>query len=314
MAFPTGIVPPGFLELDGSVQSIATYPDLAAYLGTTYNKGDEGAGNFRLPESRGEFLRGWDHGRGADAGRAVGSWQKGSEHIFDTGTSVANVADRNSVTSPVTALSNMGYDTVSASDYPGAEYTVSTPNTNAPVSNNDQTAFGATRPRNLAVMWCIKAWNAPVNQGNIDIAALSALAQQATETNQGTAKIATQAFTDSGTDDATIVTPKKLRLGFQILKAGNGYVVFPSWLGGLIIQWGYASIPAASTTVPFSLSYPNACLCVQTSASNVSGAADVAELTSTPGKNGFTAVGVSSGISGSPLQTATNFYWLSIGH
>jgi phage-related tail fiber protein len=178
MAFPTGIVPPGFLELDGSVQSIATYPDLAAFLGTTYNKGNEGAGNFRLPESRGEFLRGWDHGRGADAGRAVGSWQKGSEHIFDTGTSVANVSDRNSVTSPVTALSNMGYDTVSASDYPGAEYTVSTANTSAPVSNNDQTAFGATRPRNLAVMWCIKAWNAPVNQGSIDIAALSEQVQQ----------------------------------------------------------------------------------------------------------------------------------------
>ncbi|MFZ3279629.1 phage tail protein [Pseudomonas sp.] len=174
MAFPTGIVPPGFLELDGSVQSTATYPDLAAFLGTTYNKGNEGAGNFRLPESRGEFLRGWDHGRGADAGRAIGSWQKGSEHIFDTGTSVANVSDRNSVTSPVTALSNMGYDTVSASDYPGAEYTVSTANTSAPVSNNDQTAFGATRPRNLAVMWCIKAWNAPINQGSIDIAALAA--------------------------------------------------------------------------------------------------------------------------------------------
>ncbi len=31
-----------------------------------------------------------------------------------------------------------------------------------------------TRPRNLAVMWCIKAWNAPINQGNIDVAALEA--------------------------------------------------------------------------------------------------------------------------------------------
>ena len=30
------------------------------------------------------------------------------------------------------------------------------------------------RPRNLAVMWCIKAWNAPINQGNIDVAALEA--------------------------------------------------------------------------------------------------------------------------------------------
>lgn len=64
-------MPPGFLEVNGSVQSIATYPDLFAYLGTAFNTGGEGAGNFRLPESRGEFLRGWDHGRGIDAGRAL---------------------------------------------------------------------------------------------------------------------------------------------------------------------------------------------------------------------------------------------------
>ncbi|NVZ64704.1 tail fiber protein, partial [Pseudomonas gingeri] len=60
--FPKGTVPPGYLEVDGSVQSAATYPDLYAYLGTTFNTGSEPAGFFRLPESRGEFLRGWDHG------------------------------------------------------------------------------------------------------------------------------------------------------------------------------------------------------------------------------------------------------------
>lgn len=248
LAFPTGIVAPGYLELDGSVQSIATYPDLAAFLGITYNKGDEGAGNFRLPEARGEFLRGWDHGRGVDAGRLIGSWQKGSEHIFDTGTSVANVSDRNSVTSVVTALSNMGYDTVNAADYPGAEYTVSTPNTSAPVSNTDQTAFGATRPRNLAVMWCIKAWNAPVNQGDLDITALATLAQRASETSQGTAKVATQVQADAGADDNTIVTPKKLRWGFSISVSGDmsgSYIIFPTWLGGLILQWGMTSAIAS---------------------------------------------------------------------
>ncbi|MBD8671619.1 phage tail protein [Pseudomonas lurida] len=171
---PKGVVPLGYLELDGSVKSIATYPDLAAYLGTIFNKGDEGAGNFRLPDSRGEFLRGWDHNRGVDAGRAVGSWQKASAHTIDTGSSVATVADRNTATLAATALANMGYDAVSTADYPSAEYTVSTANTSAAVLNNDQLAFGATRPRNLAVMWCIKAWNAPVNQGQIDVAALAA--------------------------------------------------------------------------------------------------------------------------------------------
>ncbi|WP_339538896.1 phage tail-collar fiber domain-containing protein [Pseudomonas sp. RA_15y_Pfl2_54] len=301
LAFPTGIVAPGYLELDGSVQSIATYPDLAAFLGTTYNKGNEGAGNFRLPESRGEFLRGWDHGRGIDIGRSIGSYQAGTKTQGDDGTAPA-----------VQGIGNSNL--IDADPAPGFSGDIYYTATDLTVKNFTNVFWKTVRPRNLAVMWCIKAWNAPVNQGSIDIAAVSVLAQQATEMNQGTAKVATQALTESGTDDATIVTPKKLRLGFQILKAANGYVVFPSWLGGLIIQWGYSSIPAVSTTVPFSLSYPNACFCVQTSPFNVSGAADVAELTSVPGKNGFTAVGVSSGTSGAPVQTATNFYWLSIGH
>ena len=306
VAFPTGIVPPGFLELDGSVQSTATYPDLAAYLGTKFIKGDEGAGNFRLPDSRGEFLRGWDHERGADAGRVIGSTQKGTVTTFDS-----NPNPNLTVEVIQASVAAAQADVFLATDYPGVARTYTT---SGVVTSPILADGGVVRPRNLAVMWCIKAWNAPINQGNIDIAGLSALAQQASESNQGTAKVATQAHTDSGTDDATIVTPKKLRLGFQILKAANGYVVFPSWLGSFIIQWGYASIPATLTTVPFSLSYPNACLCVQTSGVSTSAAADVIELIPLNGKNGFTAVGVSSGVSGSPVQTATNFYWLSIGH
>ncbi|WP_207866768.1 phage tail protein, partial [Pseudomonas sp. 58(2021)] len=47
VAFPVDTPPPGFLELDNSVKSSATYPDLSAYLGGKFNKGDEGVGNFR---------------------------------------------------------------------------------------------------------------------------------------------------------------------------------------------------------------------------------------------------------------------------
>ncbi|RDL23126.1 phage tail protein [Pseudomonas jessenii] len=250
LAFPTGIVPPGFLELDGSVQSIATYPDLAAFLGTTYNKGNEGAGNFRLPESRGEFLRGWDHNRGVDAGRAVGTYQadefKSHTHPLPP-NSVQNTAGGGIYWNGGTnGLSSLG-----------------------PTSSAGGTE---TRPRNLAVMWCIKAWNAPVNQGNIDIAPLTVLAQQASESNQGTAKVATQTQMVEGTDDATIVTPKKLRWGFQILKATNGYIVFPSWLGGLVIQWGTGLAMAndgndgnsagVDTYISFPLMFPTACASV----------------------------------------------------
>ncbi|MBV4524383.1 tail fiber protein [Pseudomonas sp. SWRI74] len=173
LPMPTAIVPPGYLEIDGSVKSIAVYPDLAAYLGTAFNKGDEGAGNFRLPESRAEFLRGWDHGRGVDAGRAIGSWQKGSLQSFDPSTAQAAVTGlwHNAADVNVDALH--GLDKLVVADYPVSQAVgVASGTTNAA-----GVGLGVTRPRNLAVMWCIKAWNAPINQGNIDIAALAADAE-----------------------------------------------------------------------------------------------------------------------------------------
>ncbi|CAN7547839.1 phage tail-collar fiber domain-containing protein [Pseudomonas brassicacearum] len=229
VAFPLNKVAPGFLELDGSIKSIAAYPDLVSFLGTVFNKGDEGAGNFRLPDSRGEFLRGWDHGRDVDAGRSVGSYQAGTKIQGDNDSAptvqgIANVAqiDADPATGFIGDISHTATGMVSGSY--GSAY------------------WRTVRPRNLAVMWCIKAWNAPINQGNIDIAALAALATQATEVKLGTAKIATQAQTNAGADDATIVTPKKMRLGFGISLAANGNITFPTWLGGLIIQWGQINI------------------------------------------------------------------------
>lgn len=90
---------------------------------------------------------------------------------------------------------------------------------------------------------------------------------QATETVLGIAKIATQLQTNAGTDDATIVTPKKLRWGFAISLATNGYVVLPSWLGGLVIQWGKVATPTADIeyAVTFPLAFPTAVFNVQAS-------------------------------------------------
>ena len=254
---PVDKIPPGFLELDGSVKSIAVYPDLAAFLGTAFNKGDEGAGNFRLPESRAEFLRGWDHGRGVDAGRAIGSWQKGSAHSFDEGTSAGVVGDRTPSSDAVTARADLGYDAGSLADYPVGQ-SMSAPGQGANLADAGEISFGVTRPRNLAVMWCIKAWNAPINQGNIDIQALAALATQATEVKLGTAKIATQSMTDAGADDSTIVTPKKLRWGFSATLAITGWIRFPSWLGGLTLSWQQVSASSAGLTVSLPIAVANA--------------------------------------------------------
>jgi phage-related tail fiber protein len=258
VGLPVNKVPPGFLELDGSVRSIATYPDLATFLGTSFNQGNEGAGNFRLPESRGEFLRGWDHGRGVDAGRAIGSSQKGSMVASDLpsgGTGVTSLAPTASQ-----LAADYGLDTLITPDLTGL-YVVNTGAVTPIALGTPGLMLGTSRPRNLAVMWCIKAWNAPINQGNIDIAALATLASQATEVNQGTAKVATQVQVNAGADDATIVTPKKLRFGFSISLALNGYIIFPTWLGGLVFQWGRVTQALGTiSTVPFPVAFPNACM------------------------------------------------------
>ena len=268
VAFPLDKVAPGFLELDGSVKSIAVYPDLAAFLGATFNKGDEGAGNFRLPESRGEFLRGWDHGRGVDVGRGIGTLQEDmlkahSHRYFDEREAILDVNGGTSF-----AKVNGNQQSISSGSFTSATNTGDSGQM-LNVLNTVNSGGVETRPRNLAVIWCIKAWNAPINQGNIDVAALAALATQATEIKLGTAKIATQAQTDAGADDATIVTPKKLRWGFSAVFANNGYIVFPSWLGGVILQWiastNLGTQGAYSTWV---LGFPNACYGVWVTGAN----------------------------------------------
>ncbi|PYB98145.1 phage tail protein [Pseudomonas protegens] len=249
VAFPKASVPPGFLEVDGSVQSVATYPDLAAYLGTTFNKGDEGAGNFRLPESRGEFLRGWDHGRGVDAGRGLGSKQLDAMEII-TGNvgGVRNDTASVSPSGPFSTVSEAG----NFATGPGRLTSV--------VFDSSKVVKTATetRPRNLAVMWCIKAWNAPINQGAIDISALAPLATQATEINQGTAKVATTAQMLDSANDLVMPTPKKLRWGLSVSLASNGYIAAPFWLGGWVIQWGTTgAVSPTPAVVSFPMAFPS---------------------------------------------------------
>ncbi|WP_181297037.1 hypothetical protein [Pseudomonas sp. Q2-TVG4-2] len=84
---------------------------------------------------------------------------------------------------------------------------------------------------------------------------------QASETVLGIAKVATQAQTEAGTDDATIVTPKKLQMGFSVSLAQNGYIVFPRWLFGLIIQWGSVVVSGAGTaaTATYPIAFPTQC-------------------------------------------------------
>lgn len=65
-------VPSGYLLCNGAGQSTSAYPDLFAEIGYTY--GGSG-GTFHLPDLRGQFIRGWDAGRGLDPSRGFGSAQ-----------------------------------------------------------------------------------------------------------------------------------------------------------------------------------------------------------------------------------------------
>ncbi|GAB2134735.1 phage tail protein [Escherichia coli] len=64
--WPSATPPTGWLKCNGAAFSSEKYPNLAKAYPT-----------LKLPDLRGEFIRGWDDGRGVDAGRALLSIQTG---------------------------------------------------------------------------------------------------------------------------------------------------------------------------------------------------------------------------------------------
>lgn len=88
MAAPT--IPVGYLYCDGRAVSRTTYSALFNVIGTRFGAGD-GSTTFNLPDWRGNFMRGWDDGRGMDSGRAFGSQQASQNvnhsHTFNGTTS-----------------------------------------------------------------------------------------------------------------------------------------------------------------------------------------------------------------------------------
>ncbi|MDE2001480.1 MAG: tail fiber protein [Patescibacteria group bacterium] len=65
MAYAGSTAPSGWFEANGAAVSRTTYANLYAAIGTSFGSGD-GSSTFNLPDLRGEFIRGWNHGASTD--------------------------------------------------------------------------------------------------------------------------------------------------------------------------------------------------------------------------------------------------------
>lgn len=138
-AFAGSDAPAGWLKCAGQAVSRATYGALFAYIGTTYGAGD-GSTTFNVPDMRGEFVRGLDDGRGVDAGRAIGSAQG---HAIESHSHQVYGQDNNALPN---GASSAELANVEPPGSPAAVNQVATGNTGGT----------ETRPRNIALLYCIK--------------------------------------------------------------------------------------------------------------------------------------------------------------
>ena len=129
--FAQDVPPFGWLKANGAAVSRTVYANLFAAIGERYGRGD-GRTTFNLPDLRGEFIRSWDDGRAIDRNRVLGSWQADEFRSHSHGIGVNRMSDTDRGSNP----STVSVDTVGQTDPAGGI---------------------ETRPRNIALLACIKA-------------------------------------------------------------------------------------------------------------------------------------------------------------
>ncbi|HHG0935656.1 TPA: tail fiber protein [Escherichia coli] len=152
--WPSATPPTGWLKCNGAAFSSEMYPNLA----TAYPAN-------KLPDLRGEFIRGWDDGRGVDAGRALLNWQPHTildhAHYMElwTGDGLAAGSTREGVNPGI--LATYGDGGIVKTDEPG----LNVPSSLRAVSSRNVKRFGEisgnvgteTRPRNVAFNYIVRA-------------------------------------------------------------------------------------------------------------------------------------------------------------
>jgi len=157
--FANTTAPNGYLVCDGSAVNRTTYAELFAAIGITYGAGN-GTTTFNLPDLRGEFIRSLDAGKGVDPARNIGTWQSPSPIVHDdTGGAPAQDTDFSMDVNAQTYCDT--WPTATAGGIPSAYW--GRGNAASPVGNwvvyagaTAQGMIGAARPRNVALMACIK--------------------------------------------------------------------------------------------------------------------------------------------------------------
>lgn len=154
--FAASAAPAGYLKANGAAVSRTTYSSLFAVIGTTYGSGD-GSTTFNLPDLRGYFVRGWDDGRGVDAGRSFGSSQADS-YLNHTHTATSDSQGAHTHTSPYYYGDGGSYGWQAST---GANQSSVTTSTSGAHSHNitvsaSTTGGTETRPKNVALLACIK--------------------------------------------------------------------------------------------------------------------------------------------------------------
>ncbi|EIE5183366.1 phage tail protein [Escherichia coli] len=150
--WPSATPPTGWLKCNGAAFSAEEYPELTKAYPTN-----------KLPDLRGEFIRGWDDGRGIDAVRALLSLQNGGVESHTHQGQLFRVSDYRTKEIPASEVMGRGYI---ASLTPGADspldfddYPVSSNPNGYFVGNQRTTAYGIneTRPRNIAFNYIVRA-------------------------------------------------------------------------------------------------------------------------------------------------------------
>ncbi|EHQ9031962.1 TPA: phage tail protein [Escherichia coli] len=143
--WPSATPPTGWLKCNGAAFDKVKYPHLA----TAYPSG-------KLPDLRGEFIRGWDDGRGIDAGRALLSIQTGMlekhRHIV-----VANDGYDSKEEWELATIFRRAYTQgrgLDADDAGGTLIPSPTLHTRGSIGN---TGGSETRPRNIAFNYIVRA-------------------------------------------------------------------------------------------------------------------------------------------------------------